>query len=153
MITKRTKLLQILTASGWEYVFCYSMSDGRVVSTEDYRKALRAENREYIATKTPAQLREVRPVDIELSESVGNDVATTVSGAARPSIEALIDADSGGLTLKNPDNEKVFRVVFVESMGATGVRIYDPPQASRPARSPLMGRMAIGDWLSGLVFA
>jgi hypothetical protein len=56
MITSRTPVLQILTPTGWAYVFCWSMTQGKVVTTADYRKALRGDqgNLAYFGNKAGA---------------------------------------------------------------------------------------------------
>lgn len=65
MITKRTSLLQIETAPNvWQWVFCYVANRGTVATCADYRKALRAADLAYIASKTTKPLRAVRPVDV-----------------------------------------------------------------------------------------
>jgi hypothetical protein len=54
----------MLTPAGWEYVFCWSVTQGRVITTTDYRKALRGGDREYIADRCSAELRVLRPADM-----------------------------------------------------------------------------------------
>lgn len=43
MNNSRSRLIQVLTPTGWQWVFCWSVNGGRIVTTEDYRKAIRDE--------------------------------------------------------------------------------------------------------------
>lgn len=70
-----------------------------------------------------------------------------------PTVEQLQAASDHGLILRNSDNGRVFRVVYVEAAGLSGIRIYDPPSAKRPVRDPIMGSAALFDWLSHLELA
>ncbi len=45
MISTRTPLLQIQTTAGWQYVCCWSMTSGQVLTTANYKKGIRAEHR------------------------------------------------------------------------------------------------------------
>jgi len=65
MNNKRSNLLQILTENGWQWVFCWSVNEGRIVTTSDYCKALPASDESYFRNKSSAEFRPMRPKDLE----------------------------------------------------------------------------------------
>jgi len=51
MISTRTPLLQVQTPTGWQFVLCWSMTSGQVVTTDNYKKGIRAEHRDYFEAR------------------------------------------------------------------------------------------------------
>jgi len=65
--TNRTKLLQVLKDGSWKYVFCHSLN-GRVplVTTDNYKSALKAIDLEYFSNKFfNNDFRVIKPSNIE----------------------------------------------------------------------------------------
>lgn len=54
---RKSNKLQILTEAGWEYVFCWNLSTGLVVTTKTKRKALPGSDLEYFRNKTSNEYR------------------------------------------------------------------------------------------------
>lgn len=69
-----------------------------------------------------------------------------------PTLARLIAADRDGLTVRNPDNGLIFRIVYVNWQGVLpAVKIYRR-HGRRAVRSPLMGHDWIERWVADLEF-
>ncbi len=67
-----------------------------------------------------------------------------------PTLARLIDADRDGLTVRNPDNGLIFRIVYVNRQGVLpAVKIYRK-LGRHAVRTPLMGHDWIERWLADL---